>query len=190
MGPLARSRRDRRHRGALWRRNYRPLIGDRSAPSYRYIRHRYAPAHDTEFPSRDRHRAAQWSRSSFGCSGGNGTPSYRRGGKGNPISAPACGGHPRWRLVVIDTLVGSAAAICTTLSYFPQLKKSWETGETEDLSRKMLVLLGGGLGLWIVYGVLRADFVIIAANSVSLAMLLCILWIKIFASHDARRSSR
>ncbi len=29
MGPMARSRRDRRHRGALWRRNYRPLIGDR-----------------------------------------------------------------------------------------------------------------------------------------------------------------
>ena len=93
---------------------------------------------------------------------------------------------------MIDTLVGTAAAICTTLSYFPQLKKSWETGETGDLSRKMLILLCGGLGLWIIYGVLKADFVIIAANSVSLAMLLCILWIKIFAvraSQDDQRSS-
>ena len=81
---------------------------------------------------------------------------------------------------MIDTVVGTAAAICTTLSYFPQLKKSWETGETGDLSRKMLVLLAGGLGLWIIYGALKADLVIIAANTVSLAMLLCILWIKLF----------
>jgi hypothetical protein len=29
MGPMARRRRDCRHRGALWRRNYRPLIGHR-----------------------------------------------------------------------------------------------------------------------------------------------------------------
>ena len=83
----------------------------------------------------------------------------------------------------VDTLVGAAAAICTTISYFPQLKKSWDTGETGDLSRKMLVLLATGLGLWIAYGWLRNDLVIIAANGLSLAMLLCILWIKLFGAH-------
>jgi len=79
-----------------------------------------------------------------------------------------------------STLVGAAAALCTTISYLPQLKKSWETGETDDLSRNMLILLGAGLGLWLAYGVLKADFVIIAANGVSLAMVACILWIKVF----------
>ena len=71
----------------------------------------------------------------------------------------------------LETLVGAVAAICTTASYFPQLKKSWETGETDDLSKKMLLLLGIGLTLWLVYGVMRGDLVIVAANGASLAML-------------------
>ena len=79
-----------------------------------------------------------------------------------------------------STLVGAAAALCTTISYLPQLKKSWETGETGDLSRNMLIFLGAGLGLWLAYGVLKTDFVIIAANGVSLTMVACILWIKVF----------
>lgn len=74
----------------------------------------------------------------------------------------------------------SRSALCTTISYLPQLKKSWETGETGDLSRNMLILLGAGLGLWLAYGVLKTDFVIIAANGVSLTMVACILWIKVF----------
>ena len=81
-----------------------------------------------------------------------------------------------------DTLIGAAAAVCTTISYVPQPKKSWKTGETGDLSRKMLLLLSAGLGLWLVYGILRSDLVIIVANGISLAMALTILWIKVFAA--------
>lgn len=55
----------------------------------------------------------------------------------------------------------------------------WETGAAEDLSLKMLVLLGSGLALWIVYGVIRGDLVIIAANAVSLALLSCITYFKL-----------
>ena len=44
--------------------------------------------------------------------------------------------------------------MCTTASYIPQLRKCWNTGETGDLSLKMLLLLTCGLGLWIVYGLM------------------------------------
>ncbi len=71
-----------------------------------------------------------------------------------------------------ETLVGGLAAFCTTISYIPQLKKVWETGGAEDLSLKMLLLLGSGLALWILYGVIRGDVVIIAANAVSIALML------------------
>jgi hypothetical protein len=30
----------------------------------------------------------------------------------------------------LETLIDAAAAFCTTISYVPQLKKSWTTGET------------------------------------------------------------
>jgi MtN3 and saliva related transmembrane protein len=78
----------------------------------------------------------------------------------------------------LETLIGAAAAFCTTVSYIPQLRKCWQTGETGDLSLKMLLLLATGLGLWLVYGFMRADAVIVVANAVSLALLGGILFFK------------
>ena len=77
------------------------------------------------------------------------------------------------------TLIGLVAAFCTTISYIPQLKKIWDTGETHDISRKMFLILAAGIALWVVYGVLKGDAVIILANSVSLAFLTAILFFKI-----------
>jgi MtN3 and saliva related transmembrane protein len=79
----------------------------------------------------------------------------------------------------LNSAVGAAAAICTTASYFPQLKKCWVTGEAKDLSLKMFSVLSLGIFLWIIYGVMKGDAIIIAANSVSLCCLLGILWFKI-----------
>ena len=50
------------------------------------------------------------------------------------------------------TVVGLAAAVCTTGANLPQLKKAWTTGQTDDISMNML--LGAGLrpsalgGVW------------------------------------------
>ena len=77
------------------------------------------------------------------------------------------------------TIVGAIAALCTTASYFPQLKKCWETGEAGDLSVKMFGILACGIALWVVYGLMRGDWIIIVANSVSLACLLGILYFKL-----------
>ena len=79
----------------------------------------------------------------------------------------------------LTTLVGVTAALCTTASYFPQLKKCWETGSAEDLSLWMFVILATGIALWVVYGVLRSDAVIVLANSVSLCCLAGILYFKL-----------
>ena len=84
---------------------------------------------------------------------------------------------------MIDTFIGGAAALCTTVSYFPQLKKTWQTGETDDLSFKMLALLATGLALWMVYGFAKSDMLLVAANGISVAMVLCILGIKLRARH-------
>jgi MtN3 and saliva related transmembrane protein len=78
-----------------------------------------------------------------------------------------------------ETLIGTAAALCTTVSYFPQVKKSWMTCETGDISLKMLLLLASGLGLWMVYGFVKSDVVIVAANGVSVAMVAIILYFKL-----------
>jgi MtN3 and saliva related transmembrane protein len=81
------------------------------------------------------------------------------------------------------TLIGLVAAFCTTLSYFPQLKNCWDTGSAGDLSFKMFATLAVGVALWVVYGFLKTDVVIILANAVSLALLLGILYFKLKERH-------
>lgn len=53
----------------------------------------------------------------------------------------------------IATVIGLAAAVCTTTANLPQLKKAWTTGQTDDLSLKTLLLFGSGLALWVAYGI-------------------------------------
>ena len=67
---------------------------------------------------------------------------------------------------VIVPWIGVCAAVLTSLSYIPQVRKAWPRGSTVDLSLKMLVALTTGLLLWIAYGLLKSDWVIVAANSV------------------------
>jgi MtN3 and saliva related transmembrane protein len=77
------------------------------------------------------------------------------------------------------TLVGLVAAFCTTVSYYPQLKKCWLTGSAGDLSLTMFLTLSAGVGLWVFYGFLKSDVVIIIANAVSLTLLMGILYFKL-----------
>src|SRR4029453_4318461 len=79
----------------------------------------------------------------------------------------------------IATAIGLAAAVCTTAANLPQLKKAWVTGQTDDLSLKTLLLFASGLVLWIIYGFLQTDFVIILANGISLLILSVILYLKL-----------
>jgi MtN3 and saliva related transmembrane protein len=75
------------------------------------------------------------------------------------------------------TVVGLAAAACTTGAIFPQLMKAWTTRQTDDISMNMLLVLASGLALWVAYGVMKADIVIILANGISLILiggLLCL----------------
>jgi MtN3 and saliva related transmembrane protein len=84
-----------------------------------------------------------------------------------------------YRAMTLVTIIGLIAAFCTTISYVPQIKKIWDTGETHDISLKMFLILAGGIALWVVYGLMQGDAVIILANSVSLAFLGAILFFKL-----------
>jgi MtN3 and saliva related transmembrane protein len=79
----------------------------------------------------------------------------------------------------LPTIIGIVAALCTTVSYVPQIKKIWDSGDTEDISLKMFLILAAGIALWVVYGILQGDAVIILANCASLAFLSAILFFKL-----------
>jgi MtN3 and saliva related transmembrane protein len=75
--------------------------------------------------------------------------------------------------------IGVLAAILTSLSYIPQVRKAWPRGSTKDLSLHMLAVLTGGLLLWIVYGLAKGDWVIVIANCVGAALSGSVLAFKI-----------
>lgn len=65
-------------------------------------------------------------------------------------------------------IIGLTAGVCTAISLVPQVVKTIKEKEAEDVSLLMLLVLGAGLALWIVYGIKRNDLPIIATNSFSL----------------------
>jgi len=79
----------------------------------------------------------------------------------------------------IISWIGVCAAILTSLSYVPQVRKAWPRGSTKDLSLHMLVVLTSGLLLWVGYGLLKSDWVIVAANSVGAILSASVLAFKI-----------
>jgi MtN3 and saliva related transmembrane protein len=74
---------------------------------------------------------------------------------------------------------GYAAALCTTGAYIPQVLKVWRTRATQDISLKMFLVLVTGLSLWLIYGIHRGEWSLIAANSVTLCLASTILYFKL-----------
>ena len=68
----------------------------------------------------------------------------------------------------IANIAGIAASVFTAASLLPQLVKLIREKRAEDISLLMLAVLFIGLALWICYGIMKEDWIIIIANSFSL----------------------
>jgi MtN3 and saliva related transmembrane protein len=75
-------------------------------------------------------------------------------------------------------VLGMLAAALASLSYLPQLQKAMPRDSTSDISLKMLVALSAGLCLWIIYGIVKEDWVIVLANSIGATLSLAVLWLQ------------
>ena len=77
-------------------------------------------------------------------------------------------------------LLGLSAACLTTAAFIPQVLKTWRTKSAKDLSLGMYLIFTTGVILWLIYGIIRHDIPIIAANGVTLLLVLIILYFKLF----------
>jgi MtN3 and saliva related transmembrane protein len=77
------------------------------------------------------------------------------------------------------TILGLAAACCTTIAFVPQVVKTWRTRSTADISLGTFSLLVVGIILWLVYGLLLGDLPLIAANVVTLLLAGTVLLLKL-----------
>lgn len=78
-----------------------------------------------------------------------------------------------------SSLLGFVAGTLTTVSFVPQVIKAWRTKRCHDLSWGMLITFSTGVMLWLAYGVRLWAMPIIAANAVTLALLIVIGVLKV-----------
>ena len=76
-------------------------------------------------------------------------------------------------------IVGSLAAILTTVSFFPQAWHSFKTKDVGGVSLGMYSVFTVGVALWLVYGLLLRAWPIVVANVITLGLALAILGMKL-----------
>jgi len=83
--------------------------------------------------------------------------------------------------------IGSAAAVCTTIAYIPQIFKIRRQGG-QDLSYPMLILYLAGILLWLAYGLLLHAAAVIWANVATSLLVAAALVLK--ATHPAGKRAK
>jgi MtN3 and saliva related transmembrane protein len=76
-------------------------------------------------------------------------------------------------------LVGSLAACLTTAAFVPQAWLSFKTRDVSGISLGMYSVFTVGVALWLAYGLLLQAWPLIIANSITLALALAILVMKL-----------
>ena len=76
-------------------------------------------------------------------------------------------------------MMGYFAGFLTTISFLPQVVKTWKSRSASDLSWGMFSVFSVGVMFWLIYGFLIQEPPIIFWNSVPLALVLAILVMKL-----------
>lgn len=78
----------------------------------------------------------------------------------------------------IVEFTGYLAAILTTLSFLPQVLKTWRSGSAGDFAWTWIGGFGAGVALWLIYGIAQQSPPLVGANAVTLSLVLAIALVK------------
>lgn len=82
-------------------------------------------------------------------------------------------------IITATSGIGLLAEALIIVAQIPQIYKSYKTKRTDDISLSMLVCVSLGLSLWIIYGVLKPDPVIVIANAISVVAFGFVIYAKV-----------
>ena len=87
-------------------------------------------------------------------------------------------------------VIGSAAALASTVSFAPQAWKIIRSGKTADISAGMYAITVAAFALWLAYGVMLRQWPLVASNAICLLLSGFILVMKLLPDRTTRRISR
>jgi MtN3 and saliva related transmembrane protein len=79
----------------------------------------------------------------------------------------------------IMTYIGFVAGVLTTISFLPQVIKTWQTKSTKDISLTMFLCFCTGVVLWVIYGFYTQNLPVFLANFATFALAFPILVCKL-----------
>jgi MtN3 and saliva related transmembrane protein len=85
-------------------------------------------------------------------------------------------------MTIYISIIGTIAAILTTSAMMPQAWKIFKTNEVSQLSLRTFTMATVGTFLWLIYGLLILDTIIIWANAIGV-FVNGYIWIKKIQSH-------
>lgn len=90
-------------------------------------------------------------------------------------------------LVIWADTIGIIAGVLVLSSFIPQLLKAYKTKKMTDVSIHLMLLISSGMFLWVIYGLIRADPVIVGTNASGfvLNIILVILKLKYDKIHSS-----
>ncbi|MCX6315569.1 MAG: hypothetical protein D4R55_00070 [Chitinophagaceae bacterium] len=75
-------------------------------------------------------------------------------------------------------ILGMAAGTISSVTFLPQVIKTWQTKSAKDISLWMFLLVTLSVIMWLVYGIFKESIPIIYTNSAVLLMSLIMLYFK------------
>jgi len=81
-------------------------------------------------------------------------------------------------------MLGYAAGALTAFTFLPQVLKTWKEKSAKDVSLYMFIIAFVNEIMWLVYGVMINNWVIILTNAVMLVMSGIMIWLKIRYNHQ------
>jgi len=88
--------------------------------------------------------------------------------------------------MITNDLIGSIAGTLTTVSFLPQVFKTYRSRSAKDISLVMFLLFSLGVFLWLLYGLSLQSMPIIVSNGITLVLALSILVMKFWFGRKTR----
>jgi MtN3 and saliva related transmembrane protein len=82
-------------------------------------------------------------------------------------------------IVYFADVIGIIAGILVLSSFIPQLHKAYKTKRMSDVSIYLMGLIASGMLLWVVYGIIRRDPVIIGTNAAGFVLNIILMILKL-----------
>ena len=81
--------------------------------------------------------------------------------------------------MINPNIIGSIAAVLTTVAFLPQALHSWRTRDLSGISLPMYSLFSLGVAFWLAYGLMIVSWPVIIANGTTLVLACAVLLLKI-----------